>query len=150
MTACAYDISHSTETVLGGKKPVRTKFYDFHYKGDAFISISFYGLHKTGTPIAQSAASQFETLARTWKSETVLKSNMALKAINPAYQQIIGMGKEAIPFILQEFQNKKFDDWFWALHAIAKDEAPSTDNVAGNIKAMASVWVKWGRANGYL
>src|SRR5947207_10431415 len=47
-------------------------------------------------------------------------------ALHPAYQQIIGMGKEAIPLILEELQREE-DHWFWALKSITGDDpvAPS-------------------------
>jgi hypothetical protein len=93
---------------------------------------------------------RFARLAEIWKTETVLKSNMALKAMHPAYQKIIGMGKAALPFMLKDFQRGTFEDWFWALQAIAGDEAPSTANVAGNVKAMAEIWVAWGKTKSYL
>lgn len=93
---------------------------------------------------------EFKRLATMWGQETVLQSNMTIKAIHPAYQQIIGMGIAAVPFILKEFQSNRFNDWFWALHAIVKDEVPITTHVAGDIKAMAEIWVKWGERKGFL
>ena len=53
-----------------------------------------------------------------------------------AYQQIIGMGAEALPFIFRELQ-KEPDHWFWALHAIT-GENPVSKNAAGDLKAMTS------------
>jgi hypothetical protein len=41
-------------------------------------------------------------------------------ALQPAHQQIIGMGNEAIPLILDELQREE-DHWFWALNAITGD-----------------------------
>ena len=65
-------------------------------------------------------------------------------ATHPAYQQIIGMGKEAIPLILEELQREE-DHWFWALKAITgEDPVPGKD--WGKIQAMRAAWLAWGRS----
>lgn len=92
---------------------------------------------------------QFQDLARVWKQETGLHSNMTKRAMHPAYQQIIGMGKTAVPFMLEEFSNGELDDWFWALTAITR-ENPITSDIAGNVERMAEAWIRWGKAKGYL
>jgi len=58
---------------------------------------------------------QFNQLANTWKQETGHLSNMTTRAMHPAYQRIIGMGKEAVPLMLDEFRRGELDVWFWAL-----------------------------------
>jgi hypothetical protein len=92
---------------------------------------------------------QFTQLAKTWRQETAHLSNIATRAMHPAYQRIIGMGREAIPFILEEFRQGELDDWFWALYAIT-GENPITEEIAGDVEKMAEAWLQWGRKTGYL
>jgi hypothetical protein len=93
--------------------------------------------------------SQFHQLSRRWKQETAFQSNITKKAMHPAYQRIIGMGREVVPLILEEFRNGRLDDWFWALTAITA-ENPITEDIAGNVERMAEAWLRWGKAKGYL
>jgi hypothetical protein len=92
---------------------------------------------------------QFTQLANTWKQETAHQSNITTRAMHPAYQRIIGMGRDALPFILEEFRKGELDDWFWALYAIT-GENPITEEMAGDMDKMAEAWLQWGRDAGYL
>ena len=56
---------------------------------------------------------RFHILAERWKKETAHQSNMAKKALHPAYQEIIGMGERVVPLLLAELRREP-DDWFWA------------------------------------
>lgn len=69
-------------------------------------------------------------------------------AMHPAYQQIIGMGPTAIPFILSEMKEKK-GHWFWALKSITGDD-PVAPLDRGNVKKMTAAWLSWGREQGYI
>src|SRR5438128_6698242 len=62
---------------------------------------------------------QFHSLAQQWKDETAHLSNIAKKAMHPAYQEIIAMGKGVIPLLLAELKREP-NDWFWALHALTR------------------------------
>lgn len=68
------------------------------------------------------------------------------KSMHPAYQRIIGMGKDALPFIFKEL-NQKRGHWLWALCAITgEDPAESSHKFSEAVNA----WLEWGRKNGYL
>jgi uncharacterized protein YukE len=95
------------------------------------------------------APKRFADLSATWKRETRLISNVTKKAIHPAYQQIIALGDSAVPLILQDLATNGPEDWFWALTTITGDN-PITEDSAGNMRAMAEAWLKWGLAKGYL
>jgi hypothetical protein len=95
-----------------------------------------------------SAADQFYALAKKWKEETKHLSSVHEMVLHPAYQQIIGMGKEALPFLLSELRWRP-DHWFWALHAITGED-PVPPEEKGNIFAMAQRWVRWGAENGWV
>jgi len=91
---------------------------------------------------------RFRALAERWKKETAHHSNVAKKALHPAYQEIIGMGEGAVPLLLMELRREP-DDWFWALHAITgANPVPAAGR--GNVRAMTDAWVQWGREKGYL
>jgi hypothetical protein len=55
-------------------------------------------------PAADDDASRFQSLAQRWKKDTAHVSNIGKKALNPAYQEIIGMGKAAVPLLLVELR----------------------------------------------
>jgi hypothetical protein len=63
-----------------------------------------------------------------------------------AYQSIIGMGPDALPFILQSL-TAGADDWYWALTAITRK------NVAAGTKTTddaTRAWIEWGKREGYV
>jgi hypothetical protein len=90
---------------------------------------------------------RFHRLAQRWKQETAHVSNIAKKALHPAYQEIIGMGKSVMPLLLAELRNDP-DDWFWALHAIS-GASPVPAESRGNLRAMVDAWLKWALDQGY-
>ncbi|OZE22150.1 hypothetical protein CH262_18945 [Rhodococcus sp. 05-2255-1e] len=57
----------------------------------------------------------------------------------PAYQRIIGLGKPAVPLIVDELR-EGVDHWFWALSAIT-----GTDHAAGatTMSEAAARWIAW-------
>jgi hypothetical protein len=77
---------------------------------------------------------RFRRLAATWKAETELVSKVT---------------KPAIPLILKDLSEHGPDDWFWALTAIT-DDNPITEDISGDMQAMAEAWLQWGRKAGYL
>jgi hypothetical protein len=91
---------------------------------------------------------RFHCLVREWKDAKVFTSSGTEIALHPAYQQIIGMGKEAIPLILEELQRDP-DHWFWALKAITgEDPVPRGDR--GHLPKMTESWLRWAERHGYL
>ncbi len=66
--------------------------------------------------------------------------------MHPSYQQIIGMGPDALPLILTELERQP-DHWFWALNAIVGDDiARDTETVEG----AAQAWISWGAEHGII
>ena len=93
-------------------------------------------------------ANRFTLLASEWKAKSRFLSNSAQMAMLKPYQQIIGMGKPVLPFILRELQHEP-DQWFWALEAIT-GENPVPQESAGRVHEMAQSWIEWGKTNGLL
>jgi hypothetical protein len=90
---------------------------------------------------------RFRDLVRQWKGATALTSSITEMATHPAYQQIIGMGKEAIPLILEELQREP-DHWFWALKAITGED-PVSPADRGKLQRMAQAWLCWAKSQRY-
>ena len=97
---------------------------------------------------ATEIEAEFHRLAAEWKDETAHLSSPEMIAAHRAYQEIIGMGKDAIPFILQDLQ-KSPSQWFWALRAIAGD-SPIRPEDRGDVDAMTDAWLDWGRRDRYI
>jgi hypothetical protein len=104
----------------------------------------FQALMVTAAKVAQE---RFARLAADWKAFESPSSSVTDLAMHPSYQQIIGMGEIAIPFIVEELEREP-DHWFWALHCITGvDPVPEDDR--GNIDAMSAAWIDWARKHGY-
>lgn len=91
-------------------------------------------------------AERFQRLAATWQAETKYLSSLKEIVLNRAYQQIIGMGDQAVPLILRELEREP-DHWFWALTAITGYE-PDLPEESANVETMAAAWLEWGRGRG--
>ena len=90
-----------------------------------------------------SVSERFAALAEDWRRETGVLSSTSQIVMHPSYQQIIGLGQAALPFILAELEHRP-DHWFWALRAIAGvDPVPREDK--GNLRKMAAAWIAWAR-----
>lgn len=101
------------------------------------------------TPISRTTQRRkFDILSATWKYDNNIVSSMSKIALNSAYQEIIGMGKEALPLILEEIRENP-GQWFWALAAISGENPVKSEN-RGDIKSMTSDWLNWGKKKGYI
>ena len=94
---------------------------------------------------------KFYDLTETWKYETRGYSSVLDIISNSAYQQIIGMGEDAVPLILEDLSStmENPSHWFWALRSI-KGFSPIEVGQRGKIKQMANAWIEWGKKNGLL
>jgi hypothetical protein len=97
---------------------------------------------------AESTELRFERLARTWRESRTLPRSATKMAMHPAYQEIIGMGRDALPLILNALQHE-VDHWFWALRSIAGID-PVRPEHRGDLHAMASDWIGWAKDQGIL
>lgn len=90
---------------------------------------------------------QFNQLLQQWKAETGAWSNLHKKSMHPAYQQIIAMGSQSLPFLLKELDRNP-GHYFVALRAITGETPVKTEH-RGRIQLMAKDWLAWGRDRGY-
>ena len=95
-----------------------------------------------------NVAQKFRTLADQWRAGTIHISSSSQMAMHPAYQQIIGMGAEAIPLLLNELKLRP-DHWSWALRAITGED-PVKQEHRGKLSLIAQDWIEWGKEHGYL
>lgn len=93
-------------------------------------------------------AIRFQELKSRWEADTAILSSVTEIAMNPAYQQIIGMGRSAIPLILAEMEERP-GHWFWALKSITSED-PVLPEQRGRIKEMTKAWLNWGHEQGYI
>ncbi len=145
-------------TFLMQVQPSKRPNYPIFYKNTGFGSESKEISRKEQSfvrhfilPISRSLTNpyvKFETNKTQWEKETKFYSSVEKIAMHPAYQRVIGMGMDAVPFILQDL-HKEPKQWFWALKAITNaDPVPIEDR--GRVKKMASSWIAWGRDNGFI
>ena len=90
---------------------------------------------------------EFNELAEQWYLETRMFSFIRQKAMHIAYQNIIGMGKDALPFIFRELSKGK-GDWIYAIERITRlKENPVPGNAT--FKETIAIWLDWATKNDY-
>jgi hypothetical protein len=94
---------------------------------------------------------KFQSLAKQWKAERGAMSSVASMVALQSYQRILGMGPDALPFILAQLRSEgdEPDHWFPALSAIAAG-SPVPPESRGKLKDMAKAWLEWGQEQGYV
>ena len=99
-------------------------------------------------PQQESDEERFAHLADRWRKETRFVSSSTEQVLNGAYQQIIGMGRSALPLILRSL-NSQGGHWFWALKHISGED-PLSPEEAGNYEKSREAWLAWGQEHHYL
>lgn len=87
----------------------------------------------------------FRNLADTWLMETGHFSSVADKVAHPCYHQIMGLGLQAVPLIIQELQTRP-NFWFYALKTITREDPTKPED---NFRSAVAAWVKWAEERGY-
>ena len=90
----------------------------------------------------------FTQLVSQWHANTRASSSIDTIIYDDAYQEIIGFGKQALPWIFRLLE-KENDHWYWALTCITH-EWPVPDEEEGKMPAMRARWLAWARERGYL
>jgi hypothetical protein len=88
----------------------------------------------------------FRKYADEWIHDTEAISSLTDMVLHPAYQGIIGLGKPALPLLLEELRVRP-DYWFWALRSIAGED-PNKPNP--NFDEAVGAWLRWGREHLYI
>lgn len=103
--------------------------------------------HGTDLIARTNLQEKFQRLATQWRKETRHISSIHEKSMNMAYQKIIAMGRDALPFIFRDFQ-RTHDDWVWALQAIT--EAEPVSEQFDDFNEVVEAWLDWARKHDYL
>ena len=93
---------------------------------------------------------RFQSLVQQWRQERGATSSITEMVMTPAYQKIVGMGYEVIPFILAQLRSEGDDpdQWFWALMALTgMNPVDPTDQ--GDYLKMSAGWLNWAEREGY-
>ncbi|GAA2127565.1 hypothetical protein [Nocardioides bigeumensis] len=82
---------------------------------------------------------QFSDLRDEWLAATEMVSNVQQMTMHPAYQQMIGLGPQVVPFMIDELRSGP-QHYYWALAAIV-----GTDHGTGadTMREAAQKWVEW-------
>jgi hypothetical protein len=98
-------------------------------------------------PMSLPPEQRFRELAARWRKDTAYLSSTSDIATHPAYQQLIGMGQAALPFIFAELRVRP-EHWFWALRSITGED-PVPAEARGNVPKMTAAWLHWAGQHGY-
>jgi len=101
---------------------------------------------KKALPDPKKLQEEFHELASTWYRETGKMSSAEQMVLHPAYQKIIGMGEDALPFIFKELKRTK-GHWIWALAIITRDDKAKPGM---KFREAVDAWLAWGQSNGYI
>ena len=96
-------------------------------------------------PREHALSKRFLELKERWQQETAFISSPRELFLHDAYQQIIGLGPQAIPLVLAELRDEP-GLWHWALHAMTGAN-PIPDDFDGGTQQIAELWLEWGRQN---
>lgn len=102
------------------------------------------------SPVSQSPETveqQFTALLSRWRTETAHLSSSTRIAGHPAYQAIIALGAEALPFLLRELERSHDGHLSRALTEIT-GARPVPPEDRGKIKKIAEAWLRWARESG--
>ena len=89
---------------------------------------------------------EFNELASRWYLATRKLSSADQIVLHPAYQQIIGMGKDALPFVFKELKKTR-GHWIWALAMILRDDKAKPGM---RFREAVDAWLDWGTNNGFI
>jgi hypothetical protein len=88
---------------------------------------------------ADDVREEFERLKEAWEEKSEYMSVLTDMVLLQEYQRIIGLGRPAVPLLIEELRNGG-DHWFWALVAITgRDHAEG----AKNYDEAVARWIDW-------
>ncbi len=98
-----------------------------------------------GTTVTfHSPREKFEALTEAWDEQHGGSSVVSLNHL--IYHQIIGMGAEVIPFLLERLKLGE-GHWIYALKCISGEQA-ETPAMHGDADQVIEAWLAWGQGRG--
>lgn len=88
---------------------------------------------------------KFNLYSSVWKTETMFSSSIDDIVNNAAYRSIIELGKDAVPFIIDDLKVTNAH-WFYALEALTSVNPIKPEN-RGNVPLMKEDWIEWSNQN---
>lgn len=89
--------------------------------------------------------SRFEKLAREWVDGTEYFSSSHAMEQHPAFDEIVAMGKDAIPWVLDAYERGMEHGHWWLLLADLTGETPDIrPEDAGKMVEVRRAWLRWG------
>ena len=95
--------------------------------------------------VYNNIAEKFHALARVWSDYNAGRSVTEYQ--HAAYLQVIGMGRDAVPFLLREIARGN-GNWLLALKYIT-GAVVTNPEMRGDFDAIRRSWNDWGIANGF-
>jgi len=86
--------------------------------------------------------SVFDKLAYDWQSSTAGLSSTTERMEHWAYGEIIKLGSDVIPFIIERLKQPHSRLWFDVLAEITHED-PISESAYGDVPAMAEAWIQW-------
>jgi len=121
-------------------------FVDAPKKNETDLAQAFFA-YREKDAVDPAIRDTFARLLAKWREERSPTDPGLSMFLRPAYQEIIGLGMQAVPLILRELEHQ-LDHWFWALAAITR-ENPVPQQFRGDLRKMRDYWLSWGRRYGF-
>jgi hypothetical protein len=122
----------------------KTESYEISFDRHCHVKKSWSIISIASTQLSELEL-KFIELSEKWKDDTGLFSTSTKKVVNDTYLDIIGLGKEVVPFILRDLKNGGSANWHAALKALTK-ENPVSDSDLNKNRKIRDAWVKWGES----
>lgn len=104
-------------------------------------------MNPTPATNTETTEQRFRHLTAAWHSGASHLSSSTARNNHPAYQEIISMGPQVLPFLLRDLEQNE-THWFSALRAITGAN-PVPSSAAGNIPQMVEAWLTWAKDQGH-
>ena len=86
---------------------------------------------------------RFENLKQQWEHDTMHRSDTESRVNHPAYREVVRMGKEVVPLIIEDIRNNGTAFWWFALLDILKEGPHIPEYARGRITLLNEMWVAW-------
>lgn len=103
----------------------------------------------------ESPQEKFDRLVAAWAADTAVLSDSQKILESNYYKRLRELGDDLLPCVLRDLRDKGPRHWFQLLCELTGEDPVSEaiasgQDIAGDMEAMARVWVHWGAVNGYL
>lgn len=97
----------------------------------------------------ETLRSKFYQLKDQWRKETGASSSLTRMTNSQTHGQIVDLGREVVPILLEDLLTDNPGYWFSALRDILGVDPVHPDHY-GDMKRMSWDWVHWGIVNGLI